>query len=244
MHIATYREIQQKIENVYRRGTVLWPDGKQKKITGAVSIEEAMRLATVILEGKCTTTLETGVAFGVSTLTMLLALDAVNAPGAIHYGVDPEQRTYHEGAAFALQKEHGVRTHFELLEGPSHFQLPPLLERGVKIDFAFIDGWHTFDYTLLDFFYIDKLLKVGGIVAFHDCSWPSKRKVLGYLETHRKYELMPYPKAPVRYSAIKTLGSLRRGKFDVGHYAARKVELLMYRKLESWEPNHDFFADF
>jgi hypothetical protein len=28
---------------------------------------------------------------------------------------------------------------------------------GVQVDFAFMDGWHTFDYTLLDFFYTDKL---------------------------------------------------------------------------------------
>jgi len=41
------------------------------------------------------------------------------------------------------------------------------LARGVKIDFAFVDGWHTFDYTLIDFFYIDKILRSGGLVSFH-----------------------------------------------------------------------------
>jgi len=34
--------------------------------------------------------------------------------------------------------------------------LPRLLESGKKIDFAYIDGWHTFDYTLLDWCYIDR----------------------------------------------------------------------------------------
>jgi hypothetical protein len=32
---------------------------------------------------------------------------------------------------------------------------------GVQVQFAFIGGWHTFDHTLVDFFYIDHMLEVG-----------------------------------------------------------------------------------
>src|SRR2546430_2562648 len=34
---------------------------------------------------------------------------------------------------------------------------PKLLARNEKIDFAFLDGQHTFDYVLVDFFYVDKI---------------------------------------------------------------------------------------
>jgi len=44
--------------------------------------------------------------------------------------------------------------------------------QGERIDFAFIDGAHTFDHVLVDFFYIDRMLNVGGIVAFDDVGFP------------------------------------------------------------------------
>jgi len=58
--------------------------------------------------------------------------------------------------------------------------LPQLLKNKTELDFAYIDGWHTFDYTPVDFFYIDKMLKVRGIVAFNDVSWRSVHKVINF----------------------------------------------------------------
>jgi hypothetical protein len=74
-----------------------------------------------------------------------------------------------------------------LLEEPDFKALPCLLERGTKLDFAYIDEWHTFDYTLLDFFYIDKMLRTGGVVAFNDCGWLAVDRVLRFVQSHRKY---------------------------------------------------------
>jgi len=34
----------------------------------------------------------------------------------------------------------------------------------VTVDFAFIDGNHVFEYVLVDFFLIDKLLRPGGAI--------------------------------------------------------------------------------
>jgi hypothetical protein len=41
---------------------------------------------------------------------------------------------------------------------PSDEVLPRLCAQHERFDFAFIDGNHRFDYVLVDFFYIDKLL--------------------------------------------------------------------------------------
>ena len=43
-------------------------------------------------------------------------------------------------------------------------------------DFIFIDGWHTFDYTLVDMFYADRLLRIGGYLLIDDAlhQGPSK----------------------------------------------------------------------
>ena len=52
---------------------------------------------------------------------------------------------------------------------------------------VYIDGWHTFDYALLDFFYADKLLDTGGLVGFNDCHYPSIERVLRFVVRHRHY---------------------------------------------------------
>jgi hypothetical protein len=70
---------------------------------------------------------------------------------------------------------------FELVERPSEFALPLLLEQGMRVDFAFIDGWHTFDHTLLDFFYLQRMLNVGGIILIDDVGMQSINKVVRYI---------------------------------------------------------------
>ena len=39
----------------------------------------------------------------------------------------------------------------------------------IKIDFAFLDGMHLFEYLLRDFIETEKLMNKGGVIALHDC---------------------------------------------------------------------------
>lgn len=51
-----------------------------------------------------------------------------------------------------------------------------------------IDGWHTFDYAMVDFFYVDRLLQVGGVVILDDtAAYAAIRKLARYVATHRQY---------------------------------------------------------
>ncbi|MDP1794553.1 MAG: class I SAM-dependent methyltransferase, partial [Acidimicrobiales bacterium] len=78
----------------------------------------------------------------------------------------------------------------EHLDNPSHLALPNLIRDGVEVDFAFIDGWHTFDYVLIDFFLVDLLLAEGGVVAFDDAKDPAIRRALRYILSNRHYEVI------------------------------------------------------
>jgi predicted O-methyltransferase YrrM len=51
---------------------------------------------------------------------------------------------------------------------PDYLALPQLAQEGKRFDFIFIDGYHSFDYAMLDFFYSDLLLVSGGMVVLHD----------------------------------------------------------------------------
>jgi predicted O-methyltransferase YrrM len=241
--------VNQLLEEILRTGKCLDAQGRERKVTGAVPREDALVLQEMVRFVKAKTGLETGVAFGVSTLAICEALDE---PGAKLYGVDPEQNSVHGGAALASLKRAGLAGRFELLEGPSHLMLPKLLEKGIVLDFAFIDGWHTFDYTLLDFFYIDKMLRPGGVVLLHDRSWPSKQKVIRFIKTHRKYRELPV-KSSVRPGFFKWLRRVVAAKWHwlggapFGTVTAalfNRPEVAAFLKLEQFEPDHRFFRRF
>lgn len=232
------------LDDVLARGYVDCGTHGRKPITGGVTVVEAQRLADIIVERRCSSCAETGVAFGISTAAVCLALKKLGVEGANHYGVDPCQWKEHGGAAIHLLRELGAEEPFELLESPAHEGLAELLRRGVRLDFAFIDGWHTLDYKLLDFFYFDKLLRPGGIMAMHDGLFRSTRSVLTYCFAYRNYRLLPYPKV----SAIRTVQRLghwfaRRANY-VQYTLQRLPNLLILEKVSDAEPNFDFYRSF
>jgi hypothetical protein len=77
---------------------------------------------------------------------------------------------------------------FKLIEDFSEFALPALTKEGVKVNFGFIDGWHTFDHTLIDFFYINRMLDIGGIVVIDDVHMAPISKMVRYLYNYPCYE--------------------------------------------------------
>ncbi len=46
----------------------------------------------------------------------------------------------------------------------SEICLPQLLQQELRFDFAYVDGWHTFDHVMMEFFYINRMLDEGGVV--------------------------------------------------------------------------------
>ena len=222
--------------------------GRERQVTGGISQEEAEFIHSLIIDRGCQTCMETGVAYGVSTIAICQSLFH-QGNGCHHYGVDPCQYSDYDGAALAALQACGLEGFFELLNGPSHTMLPQLLARNVKLDLALIDGWHTFDYTLLDVFYADKMLRPGGILLIHDMDLPSKRKVWGFLKTHRRYRRIEHPadKSKVKHlsSLCKGLATAKRSAVKSALFGLAGIErLIALEKLDDWEPGHNYFRDF
>jgi hypothetical protein len=232
------------IGSVIERGSTAVAGGRIKRMTGFVTLHDAIRIADVVWRYRCARTLETGVAFGVSTLAIRAAQQKLKLEACQHFGVDPEQYSTHEGAAISLLEQHNLLSGFELLPEPAHLALPVLTNRGTVLDFAFIDGWHTFDYTLIDFFYIDKMLRVGGIVAFHDCGWSAVRKVLGFVRTHRSYALLPYPRVSLLRTAYRVCKDVARWDHHVRYSMRRIPGLVFLQKIDNREPSPNYFQPF
>jgi predicted O-methyltransferase YrrM len=160
--------------------------GEKYKLQSNVSTREGKFLQDIVKEIKPQKSLEIGLAYGISAMFICDALAA--QPQSHHILIDPMQSQDWHGVGLSNLEKAGHGDKIEFHEQPSHIALPQLEAQGVKVDFAFIDGWHTFDHTLIDFFHVDRLLKVGGILAIDDADMPPIRKVCRFIVTNRDYE--------------------------------------------------------
>jgi len=243
------------LEEMYATGFVTdRKNQKRRAIDSTISKAEALVLMQIIADTKAIVTLETGVAFGASALAICYAKKDFQGANKMHYGIDPNQRTEYEEAAIVSLEKEKLQDQFTLLDGPSHLMIPKLIEKGVQLDFAFVDGWHTFDYTLFDFFLIDKMLKPGGIVAFHDMYALSKQKVLRFILTHRKYKIVKERKVRGNESKMSTLKfflwrlknkpALLFSWFHWSYQLYNSSGLIVLQKVENFEPDFSFYKSF
>lgn len=198
----------QVLEQILTTGTVAAETGDRFELHSHVSRDQGAFLQGLIGEIDARTTLEVGVGYGISGLFIC---DAVaDRPAARHILIDPKQYSeWWHGIGIKNLREAGYGELIDFRELPSHIALPQLELEGVTVDFAFIDGWHTFDNTLLDFFLIDRILRVGGIVAIDDTQWPSVRKTCRYIVTNRKYKVLRClgPGKRLRFPAVRRIMS-------------------------------------
>ncbi len=175
------------LAEVYRMGLVRLPSGEMRPADeNGMPRAEGEDLYALIRRERPATTLEVGMAFGLSTLFICQAL--AEGGGRRHIVMDPYQsRDYHALGLHHLRQA-GLEHLVEFYEESSHRVLPRLEAAGTQVDFAFIDGVHLFDYTLVEFFYLDKMLRSGGLMVFDDLQLAAVRKVVRYAVTNRGYQ--------------------------------------------------------
>jgi predicted O-methyltransferase YrrM len=212
------------LEELFTTCLTTTPDGKQISISDSVSPDEAQFLSQIVFEVGPSDTLEIGLAMGLSALAICDALPKTSS--GRHIVIDPFQNCQPKWAGIGLHnlRRAGFEHRLEFYESPSHRVLPQLEASGRTIDFAFIDGCHTFDYAFVDFFYIDKLLPVGGIVAFDDADWPSVRRVIRYVVTNLPYSVYKtLPKESIQRSPERQVYEAGLGVGSVALNTCRRI---------------------
>jgi len=200
------------LERILASGTVEDEHGNVLPLRESnVSVEEGRGIAACIERHGFERTLEVGCAYGISALYICEAIS--RRPNPHHVMIDPLESAKWRNIGIRNLRDAGF-AFWELLEQPSALALPSLVQRNVKVQFALIDGWHTFDQTLLDFFYVDKLLEDGGIVAIDDVAMPAVNRVVRYVlnyPTYRAVETVNAAAARGPSPAQRALGLLMRG---------------------------------
>jgi hypothetical protein len=194
-----------------------------------ISMLHRQTLSDVVQSLKPNLGIEIGMANEVSTKAILSAI----GNGKL-ISIDPYQCT--QWKSEGLKAVADLASSHRLIDLPDYLALPQLLASGTQIDFAYVDGWHTFDYVLLDFFYLDRMLRVGGVVGFNDCGMAATNKVLKFVTRHRKYVEMPI--LPPTYAARNVVVHIARRVLN------RQTQDRYFRKVQSWEPDWNFFKRF
>src|ERR1044071_5252017 len=180
------------IAEIYSTGAVRDKEGKLTKslVQSTIPHIQGAALYEWIRRTGLTRTLEIGMGYGLSTLFMCQA-HVDNGEEGRHIAIDPGQNTTFESIGLLNIQRAKLGDRLEFFQAPSYEVLPTLLKRGERFDLIFIDGMHTFDYTLVDFFFADLLLNTGGHIVFDDIWMPSVRKVVMYVLRNRRYRLEP-----------------------------------------------------
>jgi predicted O-methyltransferase YrrM len=236
------------LQQMYATGTAVTNDGRTVPLNSVVTPEFANCLYALVRREKPELVLEVGLAHGATALSIATAL-AENGGGRL-VSIDPFQRSDWQGVALAAIEKSGLNGFHSLVEEPDYVALPRLLDRwGRSVELAYIDGLHAYEYVLLDFFYVDRMLEVGGIVGFNDCDWPAVIPTLRFARKHRNYEPLGVGLAPMygtRNGAARAYLRLEQKIIpppvrpsrlrSIGRLLGRRREDRYFRKTDTWEP--------
>jgi predicted O-methyltransferase YrrM len=149
-----------------------------------ISVEEGMCLYRLCRDIRAERTMEIGCAYGFSTLYFLAAISS--NPLATHTAIDPYENNGWGGIAVQNARAVGMDKSFRLIEEKSFLAVPRLINDGTQFDVIFIDGYHRFDDTLVEFTLCGLTCKMGGYIILDDMWMPATRKAVSFVRRNRK----------------------------------------------------------
>jgi predicted O-methyltransferase YrrM len=177
-----------QISEIYRTRMVRDALGNEYELNAEVDRAEGQYLLDLVSsDSSIAKTIEVGCAYGLSSLFICEGLK--DRAGASHTIVDPGQGTVWHDVGISQLERFGYNF-FNILRVPSELALPQLLlNQAEQFDLAFIDGWHTFDQTMLDLYYASRLVRVGGYIVTDDCNWPSVAAAIAYYANYPMFTM-------------------------------------------------------
>jgi predicted O-methyltransferase YrrM len=193
------------LRDIFESREVRDEHGVRRPLRFEMSEAEGDLIVEVFESTKPDVSLEIGFAYGISTLFACSALDRNEKPSR-HIVVDPLQSSRFGGIGLANIKRAGYERFVDFIQAPSEIALPRLLDAQTRIQAAIIDGFHTFDHALVDFFYVNKMLDVGGVVILDDVNMPAIARLVAHITTYPSYRVLKgtaMPRAPNPFVSLR-----------------------------------------
>lgn len=243
------------LKQMFETYTVLDANDQPQEMASNISADNANRLYHAVKTYKPHLVLEIGLAYGISALAILTALQELDH-GAKLISIDPfQQQSWGNIGLLNIQRS-GLESYHQFIDTPDYLALPHLLTEKNKFDLAYIDGWHIFDYVMMNFFYVDKMLDVGAVVAFNDASHEGVKQTIKFLKGYRRYHeihiAMPQSNPSDQLGDYqRRLARIRRsGNFGKLFKSLRfrltngfSLSDRYFQKSEFWEPSDANYCD-
>jgi len=177
------------------------------KIRGETGKAQCEFLQKIINDNGFSNSVEIGFAHGMSTLAIT---EGIVKRGGKHIVIDKYQKSNWGGNGLDLISQAGYTHDLIFHEDYCFNALYGLLKEGKRFDFAYIDSTKLFDWLLVDFFLLDKMLIKGAVIVFDDVSFPGIRKLLRFLSqipSYKVYQAFPENKP---LTALRKIASVLR----------------------------------
>jgi len=188
---------------------------------------EALTLAALVYDLRPEKSIEIGIAEGGSCVAISASRRHLQL-FASHVVLDPFQETLTEEAGLIELKRLGLRDaiiwHPERSESFLHKQWK---SGETDFDFAFVDGGHDVGQKVTDAFYLNKVLRPGGVIAFHDALLFSTASAVYYLVKERGYSIIVLPADGRLYRILRSI----RYAFRLGRWYSLHVIPALCRSL-------------
>lgn len=183
---AAIQQVRRVLERLVRDGSMVAnSDGTEHHIFPvAVSGEEGAMLRDWVIREGATQTIEIGLGYGVSALSICEGLVANDPVAARHVVIDPFQSSRFANCGRQALEEAGVWRLVEHHADRSEIVLPHFLQQERQFDLGFVDGNHRFDSVFVDLFYLARLVRKGGVIILDDYQLPGIRRAVSFFVTN------------------------------------------------------------
>jgi predicted O-methyltransferase YrrM len=181
------RAMREEIRQAYLRGYVEGSDGRHYEIfPDSITPERAAFVESICSFARPTVTLEIGMAWGLSTLSILSTQCESTHGFHPHVVIDPWQAASYRRAALLSLRRAGAEALIEFHHQPSVAVLPRL--SGRKFDFVFVDGAHHYSAVFCDLWLLHPLLRPGSVVVVDDVWFDDIGRACKFAEINLGYK--------------------------------------------------------
>lgn len=181
------------LEDIFATYTIATGAGDEKiPLHSNTSKEQGLFLQKIFDIIKPQRSVEVGFAYGISTLFILEKHREFNSDACSHIVIEPKTDTYWGTAAeYNIGKE-GLSKYLDIRRDRSDKILTKLYHENANVQYAYVDTTKQFDVVFQDFYFIDKILDVGGVFILDDCGggWPGVQRVARYINTLPHYKIL------------------------------------------------------
>jgi len=179
------------LENIFETNTIEVDDlGERIPLHSNTSLEQGIFLQKIFDAIKPKKSIEIGFAYGISTMFILEKHRESGSPEKAHMVIEPDG-SWGNAAIHNIQKE-GLIEYLEVRKDVSDKVLPQLYHENYRIQYAYVDTLKQFDVVMQDFYFINKMLDVGGVIILDDCGggYPGIQRVARFINSLPHYKVL------------------------------------------------------